>query len=169
MAKVFTVSVPNNSRLKDFILVNGKNPTFKYDKTTKRFIATLQSERDYFILSLDSYHSLLRKASWFWMNMLFFFLSFIGIFDSPDRRKYYYDFEAKINLHEGENSVLVSEIRDREKVVSLETMNPYEIEKNEKVYDKRIKKRKICLGLIKALLIIVGLIIAAAIIIIINS
>ena len=149
MSHTFKIILPN-AKYKDYVLVNGKNPRFVKEKKSKRYIASMKTENSSFILGFDPYHSLLQKG-WWWMNMLFFIITIFGIFDSPDRRKFFIEYESVVALNEGENEILVREIRDREKIIGLECINNVEEHINKKNYDPHIKKRKGLLILSKIL------------------
>ena len=114
---------------------------------------TITTEKDTVEITLTK-HYMLEGKYWFWMNMLFFFISIFGIFDVGDGTKLRsYTYRAVLHLN-GANNVEVSINKFKDGQRALEVTGNCEIEEIENVFfvRKDLRKRHRLLRWIKALI-----------------
>ena len=153
--KKLVVSI-HDSRLADYILVDGKNLLFKKDKDNDRFVATYETNRDSVVLASDTFHPYLQEGWWI-KNMALFLLSGFGIFAPRYMPKMIYHYVGNVKLGEGDTKIEVK-WGWSEETWTVEGAD-ITVSDNSKFADPRIRKRKRALGWCKflAVLVVFGL------------
>ena len=130
---------------------------------------TFTTENDTVELTLTKRYALEGKG-WFWMNVLFFFISVLGILDAGDGRKFQtYNYTALLHLN-GSNKIEVRINRFVAGQRALEVIGDCVIEEKENVFLVRedLRKRYKKLAWFKAL-VWIALIVAIICIIVSNA
>ena len=134
--------VTSTTVITDYVLVNGKNPTFTY--CDRLYTSTFETEREELHIKMDTFHPLLAKKWWI-KEILFFLISIFGIFDTRKfKENRAYEYEAIIPLHDGENVITFNIDIYNPSSFKLVTDGEVEEKKNQMVdISAKLKKRKV--------------------------
>ena len=159
------IKVSNNYTVKSpTVYVDGECVRLTTNKSGLVSEGHVQTDKDCVEITVAKYYEL-DSPLWFLMGMLFFFISFLGIFDVPIGKRFYgVQYRAKVYLN-GSTNLQMKFNRFKEGDRALEIVGDAQVEELENTYtfNKKLKKRRTILILSKLLVwaaLIVGLFIA---------
>ena len=153
----------------DYILVDGQNIPFKYDRDHRCYVGEYETSNDSVLLNLDSFHPLLMDG-WWWKSMLFFVISVFGLFEPRMKKRTVLLYEGRVELKEEGTTYITlrsGTFANPSSILAIETDGVYVEKENCSYADPIIKKRRTALVWSKIGLVV--LIIAIAIIAVILS
>ena len=155
--KKLIISLPKY-KFANHVLVNGENVTFKKNKKEKLFTAEYETDDNQVTVSFDEYNPLL-KWSWWLLGVIFYLITFFGLLDLHESHKFIYKYQAIVTLcDDGDNFLDLKPLRGKGPVVKAEyDCGGYEELVNEKVRDKKVKRRSTLLTLTKIFILLIGI------------
>lgn len=158
-------TVHKRSNLSPTVYVDGEPIDLKAVGLHNNTEGVFKTEKDTVEITMTK-RFMMESKHWFWMNLLFFFVSIFGIFDAGDGRRFQtYTYTAILHLT-GSNTIEVAINRFVDGQRALEVHGDCVIEEtaNKFFVRKDLRKRRRRLNLLKAV-IWIALIVAAAILI----
>ncbi len=159
--KELNLKILGSAQIKPTILIDNKKVKSKKNKYGSYDIL-YTTEKDHVEVSICKYLEINGKL-WFLMSMLFWLISFFGIFDVPyDRKCIVLNCKFNLELKEKNNvSVKFNTIKTQGEAVTIETDSKYEILSNFYYLDKKAKKRVVFLRIFKLISFVLVVILVA--------
>ena len=141
------------NKLTPSVYVDGKQVELKPSGRHNNSEVTFTTENDVVEITLTKRYAMEGKG-WFWINLLYFFISILGIFDAGEGNRFFtYTYTALLHLN-GSNTLEVNINKFVNGQRALEVTGDCEIEERENVFfiRKDLRKRNRLLNFIKLLL-----------------
>lgn len=155
----------NTPQLLDYILINKENIKLKKAKgSVSTYLYEFETDKDEFLLNLDTFHPYLQKYWWIKLTFLYF-ISIFGLFDSHFRPKFVYHYDGTVKLNNELTELRINAGGYQHKALIVEGNAVVEERENSLDKDKRIKRRKVGLffSTLAILLAIIGIVVAVMI------
>lgn len=164
--------VLKNYRYIKNLYVDGENVKLKRNKNEKAYVYSFETEKNSILVEIK-YYNRLYNVNWLFMELLFFVISILGLFDIKEKNTKYYCYKSVFSLDNQTNKILLDypKREKADKLVTTSTNLVYNEEENiiktddELVYRSKLLKR---IKLITILSLIVTGLVAVAIIVVTN-